>query len=223
MSANPKESGMLTIWGRRNSVNVQKAMWALGEVGVPHQRIDAGGEFGGLDTPEFAALNPNRRVPVLQDGDTVVWESSAIVRYLAAKYGEGTLWDPDPGLRAKADTWMAWAQTAPYREFIDLFWGYVRTPPEQRDMDAVRAANGRMVKHLELLDRELATRPYLAGEAFTMGDIPAGALLYRYFAMELERPALPNLKAWHARLSDRPAHQAHVAIPFPEMWGRLTS
>ena len=101
---------MLTIWGRRNSINVQKAMWALGEVGVPHERIDAGGEFGGLDTPQFTALNPNRRVPVLRDGDTVVWESSAIVRYLAAKYGAGTLWDPHPGVRAQADTWMAWAQ-----------------------------------------------------------------------------------------------------------------
>ncbi len=212
---------MLTIWGRRNSINVQKAMWAVGEVAVPHERIDAGGPFGGLDTPEFAALNPNRRVPVLRDGDAVVWESSAIVRYLAARYGAGTLWNPDPALRAKADTWMAWAQTAPYREFIDLFWGFVRTPPEQRDMAAMRAANERLVKHLELLDRHLASQPYLAGEAFTMGDIPVGALLYRYFAMEFDHPSLPNLATWYARLSERPAYQAHVAIPFPEMWGRL--
>ncbi len=213
---------MLTIWGRRNSVNVQKAMWALGEVGVPHERIDAGGEFGGLDTPEFAALNPNRRVPVLRDADTVVWESDAIVRYLAAKYGAGTLWNPDPSLRAKADIWMAWAQTTAYHEFIDLFWGFVRTPPERRDMDAMHAANGRLVKHFELLDRHLGDQPYLAGETFTMGDIPVGALLYRYFAMEFDHPPLPNLAAWYARLSERPAYQAHVAIPFPEMWGRLT-
>ena len=212
---------MLTIWGRRNSINVQKAMWAVGEVAVPHERIDAGGEFGGLDTPEFAALNPNRRVPVLRDGDAVVWESSAIVRYLAARYGAGTLWNPDPALRAKADTWMAWAQTAPYREFIDLFWGFVRTPPEQRDMAAMRAANERLVKHLELLDRHLASQPYLAGEAFTMGDIPVGAILYRYFAMEFDYPSLPNLAAWYARLGERPAYQVHVMIPFPEMWGRL--
>ena len=212
---------MLTIWGRRNSVNVQKAMWAVGEVGVPHERIDAGGEFGGLDTPEFAALNPNRRVPVLRDGDTVVWESNAIVRYLAAKYGAGTLWNPDPGARTKADVWMAWAQTTVYREFIDLFWGFVRTPPEQRNMDAMRAANERLVKHLELLDRHLGDQPYLAGETFTMGDIPAGVLLYRYFAMEFDYPSLPNLAAWYARLGERPAYQAHVAIPFPEMWGRL--
>ena len=212
---------MLTIWGRRNSVNVQKAMWALGEVGVAHERIDAGGEFGRLDTPEFTALNPNRRVPVLRDGDAVVWESNAIVRYLAAKYGAGTLWSPDPGRRAKADTWMAWTQTTAHREFIELFWGFVRTPPEQRDMDAMHAANKRLVEHLELLDRELADRPYLAGAAFTMGDIPAGTILYRYFAMEFDYPSLPNLKAWYARLVERPAYQAHVAIPFPEMWGRL--
>ena len=212
---------MLTIWGRRNSVNVQKAMWAVGEVAAPHERIDAGGEFGGLDTPEFAALNPNRRVPVLRDGDTVVWESNAIVRYLAAKYGAGTLWNPDPGARAQADIWMAWTQTMAHREFIDLFWGFVRTPPEQRDMAAMRAANERLVKHLELLDRHLGGQPYLAGETFTMGDIPVGALLYRYFAMELDHPSLPNLMAWYARLGERPAYQAHVAIPFPEMWGRL--
>ena len=212
---------MLTIWGRRNSVNVQKAMWAVGEVGVPHERIDAGGEFGGLDTPEFAALNPNRRVPVLRDGDTVVWESNAIVRYLAAKYGAGTLWNPDPGARAQADIWMAWTQTMAHREFIDLFWGFVRTPPAERDMAAMRAANGRLVKHLELLHRHLGGQPYLAGETFTMGDIPAGALLYRYFAMEFDYPSLPNLISWYARLGERPAYQAHVAIPLPEMWGRL--
>lgn len=213
---------MLTIWGRRNSVNVQKAMWAVGEVGVPHERIDAGGEFSRLDTPEFTALNPNRRVPVLQDGDTVVWESNAIIRYVAAKYGEGTLWSPDAGERAKADIWMAWMQTTGYREFIDLFWGFVRTPPEQRDMDAMHAANQRLIKHLELLDRHLAAQPYLAGDTFTMGDIPTGAVLYRYFAMEFDHPALPNLMAWYARLGERPAYQAHVAIPFPEMWGKLT-
>ena len=212
---------MLTIWGRRNSINVQKAMWAVGEVGVPHERIDAGGEFGGLDTPEFAALNPNRRVPVLRDGDTVVWESNAIIRYLAAKYGAGTLWNPDPGARAQADIWMAWTQTMAHREFIDLFWGFVRTPPEQRDMAAMHAANERLAEHLELLDRHLGGQPYLAGETFTMGDIPAGALLYRYFAMELDHPSLPHLMSWYARLGERPAYQAHVAIPFPEMWGRL--
>ena len=212
---------MLTIWGRPNSINVQKAMWAVGEVGAAHERIDAGGDFGGLDTPEFAALNPNRRVPVLKDGETVVWESNAIVRYLAAKYGEGTLWSPDPGARAKADVWMAWSQTAPYREFIDIFWGFVRTPADERDMDAVRAANERLVKHLELLDRHLGGQPFLAGEAFTMGDIPAGSLLYRYFAMELDCPVLPNLAAWYARLCDRPAYRAHVMLPFDDMWGRL--
>lgn len=213
---------MLTIWGRRNSVNVQKAMWALGEVGAPHERIDAGGEFSKLDTPAFTALNPNRRVPVLQDGDTVVWESNAIIRYLAAKYGEGTLWSPDPAIRAQADIWMAWMQTTPYPEFITLFWGFVRTPPEQRDMDALRAANERLVKHLELLDRHLGGQSYLAGEAFTMGDIPVGAILYRYFAMEFDHPSLPNLMAWYARLSERPAYQVHVMIPFDEMWGKLT-
>lgn len=212
---------MLTIWGRANSINVQKAMWTLGEVGTAHERIDAGGPFGGLDTPEFAALNPNRRVPVLRDGETVIWESNAIIRYLAAKYGEETLWSPDADLRARADLWMAWMQTTLYPDFIKLFWGLVRTPPEQQDRARNEAAAVRLGAHYEILDRHLAGRAYVAGEALSMGDIPAGATLYRYYGMEIARPVLPNLEAWYARLTERPAYQAHVMIPFDDMYGRL--
>ncbi len=212
---------MLRIWGRRNAFNVQKAMWAVGEVGQAHERIDAGGAFGGLDTPEFGALNPNRRVPVVQDGETVVWESNAIVRYLAANCGAGTLWDPDPAVRSAADRWMAWMQSTLYRDFIDLFWGLVRTPAEKQDRSRLAALGRRLSGHYRILEVHLADRPYLAGESFTMGDIPAGTTLYRYFEMELERPALPNLEAWYARLAERPAYQAHVMLPFDELRGRL--
>ena len=90
---------MLKIWGRANSINVQKAMWAVGELELPHERIDAGGKFGGLDDSGYLTMNPNALIPTIEDGGAVVWESNAVVRYLAAKYGEGSLWSADPALR----------------------------------------------------------------------------------------------------------------------------
>jgi glutathione S-transferase len=210
---------VLTIWGRRNAFNVQKAMWAVGEVGLDHERIDVGGPFGGLDTPAFGALNPNRSIPVLRDGDTVVWESNVIVRYLAAKYGADALWSPDPAERAAADQWMDWMQTTLLRDFIDLFYALVRKRPERRDWPKIRATNARLAIHYRLLDRHLAGRPFLAGEQFSMADIPAGTTLYRYFEMEIERPVLPQVEAWYARLKNRPAYRRHVMIPFDDLCG----
>lgn len=208
------------IWGRASAFNVQKALWALGEVGVTFERIDIGGPFGGLDEPAFAALNPNKRIPVLEDDGTIVWESNAIIRYLAANYAEGTLWHPDPGLRSEADRWMAWMQTTLYRDFIDLFWGVVRSPPEKQDPDRLAALARRLARHYRILDQHLSAQPYVAGESFTMGDIPAGTTLYRYFEMDIERPALPHLEAWYARLCERPAYAAHIMRPFDELKGR---
>ncbi len=167
-------------------------------------------------------MNPNGRIPVIDDGGTVVWESHAIVRYLAARYGEGSLWPPDPALRAVADAWMEWMQTTLYRDFIDLFWGLVRTPPEERDWPAIHATNARLARHYEILDRHLASRAYLAGDEFTMADIPAGTTLYRYYEMEIDRPPLVNLRAWHDRLSERPAYRTHVIMPFDDLRGRTT-
>jgi len=210
---------VLTIWGRKTAFNVQKAMWAVGEVGLDHERIDAGGMFGGLDRPEFGELNPNCRIPVLRDGDTVVWESNVIVRYLAAKYGAGSLWSPDPAERAAADQWMDWMQTTLLRDFIDLFFALVRKRPERRDWPGIRETNARLAEHYRLLERHLIARPFLAGEQFSMADIPAGTTLYRYFEMEIERPVLPRVEAWYARLKDRPAYRQHVMIPFDDLCG----
>src|SRR5262245_34169260 len=120
---------MLRIWGRTSSSNVQKAMWAVGELALAHERIDAGGDFGRLDTDEYARLNPNRRIPTLEDGRVVLWESNVIVRYLAAQYGAGGLWPTDPAVRGVADQWMDWQQTTLGPEMRTVFWGLVRTPP----------------------------------------------------------------------------------------------
>ena len=208
---------MLKVWGRASSINVQKVMWAVGELGLPHQRIDAGGSFGGLDTPEFAAMNPNRRIPTIDDGGLVVWESNAIVRYLATRYGAGTLYPEDWPRRAAAEQWLDWMQATLYRDWIDLFWGLVRTPPSKRDAAAIQAAAKRTGELYGILDAHLAGRPYVAGVELTMGDIPVGATLYRYFTMEIARPRLPNVEAYYARLRDRPAYREHVMISYDNL------
>ena len=214
---------MLQIWGRRNAFNVQKVLWLAGELGLPFVRMPAGGSEGPLDTPVFLALNPHGKVPVIQDADgTVVWESHSILRYLAARYGPGRFWDEDPARRSQAERWMDWAQASLQPAFLQgVFWGYYRTPPERRDEQAVAAAVARSAECFGALDRWLATRPYLAGDALTLADIPAGTHLYRYFELDIDRPALPHVQAWYERLQQRPAYREHVMVPFAELRGRL--
>lgn len=204
---------MLKVWGRNNSINVQKVMWAVGELGVAHERIDVGGAFGGLDTPDYGALNPNRLVPTIEDDGAVLWESNAVVRYLAARYGAGSLWPEDPTGRARADIWMDWAITKLGPDMTIVFWGLVRTPPEKRDSGAIEAAADRLGPIFGILDDHLSGRPFVAGEQLTMGDIPVGAFCYRYHSLPIKRPGLPALEAWYARLQERPAFREHVMIP----------
>lgn len=214
---------MLKIWGRRNSINVQKVLWAVAELGVPHEQVDAGGAFGGLDTAEFGDLNPNRRVPVIDDGGTIIWESHAIVRYLAAKYGAGTLWPDDLAARALSDLWTDWALADLQPAFINgVFWNFYRTPEAQRNWPLIRTGIARSAILFRLLDRHLENRTFIAGDALTFGDIPAAAQLYRYFELEIDRPALPNVEAWYARLQQRDAYRTHVMVPFDELFGRLS-
>ena len=204
---------MLTVWGRTSSVNVQKVMWAVRELGLEHERIDAGGAFGKLDTPEYGAMNPNRKIPTLKDGDLVVWESNACVRYLAARYGAGSLWPEDPARRALSDVWMDWQQTTLQPDMTPIFWNLVRTPESQRDMAAVRAAAERVGRSWQILDAHLASRRFVAGDAFTMGDIPVGCTAHRWLNLPIERPELPHLAAWYERLCERPAYRRYVRQP----------
>jgi len=213
---------MLKVWGRRNSINVQKVMWAVGELGLAHEHIDAGGSFGGLDTDEFGAMNPNRRVPVIDDDGTVVWESHAIMRYLAAKYGAGSLWPEDAGARARSDLWTDWVLADLQPAFIGLFWNLYRTPEEQRNWNLIRQGIARSAILFQLLDRHLGEHAFIAGDVLTMGDIPAGAQLYRYFELEIDRPSLPNVEAWYARLQEREPYRTHVMVSFEDLKGRRT-
>jgi glutathione S-transferase len=213
---------MLKVWGRRSSFNVQKVLWLVGELGLAHEHIPAGGSFGGLDAPSFRAMNPHGRVPVIADGELVVWESHAILRYLAARYDAGGFWRTDPNERARIDGWMDWSQTALQRDFLmGVFWGFYRTPEAQRDWPAIRNSLARCADHFRLLDDVLADRPFLAGEELSLADIPAGTSLYRYFELDIERPATPNVSAWYRRLQERPAYREHVMLPFAELSGRL--
>ena len=213
---------MLTVWGRRNSFNVQKVLWLTGELALDHTHIDAGGGFGGLDTPDFVAMNPHQKVPVIRDGDAVLWESQAILRYLAARYGHGSFWHDDPARRAPVEQWMDWSQTTLQPAFLTgIFWGFYRTPAAQRNSIAIEASLKRCTACMLQLERQLGEHKFLLGDELSLADIPAGCHLYRYFNLDIERPDLPRVTAWYARLVERPAYREHVMLPFDDLFGRL--
>jgi glutathione S-transferase len=203
---------MLKIWGRVNSVNVKKTLWAAEELGLKYQRIDAGLQFGVNKTPEYLKMNPTGLVPTIDDDGFTLWESHSIVRYLAAKHGAGTLWPTDPKRRADAERWMDWAFTF-QSAMRNVFWGLIRTPPEKRDPSAIEEGRRRSAELLAIPESVLAARPYIAGASFTMGDIPLGCEVQRWMRVPIERPSLPNVEAWFDRLRERPAFRTFVDIP----------
>ena len=179
---------MIKIWGRNTSVNVQKVMWALGELGVPHERIDVGGSFGKNNEPPYLAMNPNGLVPTLEDDGFLLWESNSIVRYLAAKYGPGKLEPTDPHARARAGSWMDWQISVAAPAVTPVFWGLVRTPPEKRDAAAIEAGKVKSMAAMKILDAQLAKSAFVAGDALSMGDIPVALMAYRFRRLVPERP-----------------------------------
>jgi glutathione S-transferase len=204
---------MLKIWGRNNSNNVKKVLWACHELGLAYDRVDAGLHFGVVDTPQYRALNPNGLVPVIEDEGLVLWESNAIVRYLAARHGEGALWPHDPGARALADRWMDWTSGTLAPAQTPAFLNTVRLPPEKRDESKVAPAVAKSAELWAIPEALLADQPYLSGNQLGMGDIPLGVFAHTWFAMPVARPPLPALEAWYRRLLDRPAYRETVALP----------
>jgi glutathione S-transferase len=209
---------VLKVWGRNTSVNVQKVMWTIAELGLPHERIDAGGVFGKTSTPEYLAMNPNKLIPAIQDGDFSMFESSAIVRYLVRKYGTGKLWPANEQEAARADQWMEWSTTTLYPDITtSIFLGLIRTPAKDRNLAAIETSIQRAGEKLAILDGILEGRPYILGDTLTAADIPAGGMMYRYFSLPIARPSLPNVEAWYARLAGRPAYREQVMIDYSSL------
>jgi glutathione S-transferase len=204
---------MLKIWGRTNSINVQKVLWCCGELNIPFERIDAGMQFGVNNTPEFKAKNPNALVPMIEDDGMILWESQAIVRYLARKHGLGSVCPADAKACADADRWMDWNATTVWPNLRPIFWNLVRTEPAKRDMPLVETSRKGLAASMAILDTHMANRQYVTGNDFTMGDIPLGVSIHRWFNMEIVRENLPNLGAYYKRLQGRSAFAKHAGLP----------
>ena len=204
---------MLKIWGRMSSINVRKVVWAVQELGLNVQRTDAGGQFGLVMTPEFIAMNPNSLVPVLEDGAFRLWESNVIVRYLCARYAAGELYPEPLAARFDAERWMDWQQTTFNPAGRQAFLQWVRTPAEQRRHDLIAESNAATEPLLALLDEHLAQQPYLAGDRFTMADIPVGCEIHRFFGLPQPRTPRPHLERWFAAVSARAGARGVIDQP----------
>lgn len=204
------------LWGRASSVNVQKVMWALAEAGVEHERRDAGGRYGQTDTDAFAAINPNRRVPVWQEDGLTLWESHAILRHLG-RGPAAALWPAAPASRAIADQWMEFASTTLLPPFIGVFWQVVRTPAGERSATALERHLRKLDAALDVVETRLSAVPHLAGAEFSLADIAAGAAMYRYHDIDIPRRDRPSLSAWYARLRQRPAFRETVMTSYQEL------
>ncbi len=203
---------MLKILGRKNSSNVQKVIWACEEMSLPFAQEDIGGPFGRNKDPEYLALNPNGTVPTIVEDGFSMWESNAIVRHLAARHGVGSLWPKDAHERAHADQWMDWQQTVVNPAIFPIFFNLVRLKPEERDLNAVKAARDKLAQALAILDKHLAKNNFVAGARFTMGDIPLGIAVYRWYTLPIERESYPALKEWYDRIRERASFRKNVMI-----------
>ena len=204
---------MIKIWERKDSSNVQKVLWCCDELGVAYRRVDIGGSFGGNKEKPYLDLNPNGLVPTIEDGNFVLWESNSILRYLIDKHGKGRFFPPNLEGRADANRWMDWQLTVLGPSMSPLYWALIRTPEEKRDRVATENALQKSIKAWQILNDHLEKNHYLAGTAFTIGDIPAGVWAYRWFNLPIQRPNLAHLVGWYERLCQRPPYQTHIMIP----------
>jgi glutathione S-transferase len=210
---------MIKVWGRRTSSNVQAVMWSIAELGLPCERYDCGHRYGGLATREFLAMNPNGTIPVIRDGDgEPLWESSAVLRYLANRYGRAPYWPDDLAARTHIDKWAAWSKINVALNFTGpIFWQVVRTPPARQDPNELRQAIAVLDRYLEIAERRLTSAPFLCGDDLTHADIQFGHLLYRYFDLDIERRERAGLRSYYERLVVRPAYREHVMVPYDEL------
>lgn len=210
---------MLKVWGRQDSSNVQALMWCIGELGLAHERIDAGHRFGGTDTPEFKAMNPNQTVPVLQDGDQPpLWETGAILRYLANRYADEAFWPRELLARTEVDRWAEWSKINIAQGFTaPIFWRVVRTAPQDRDPKAISEAVAALEQKLRIAEDRLSRHDHLVSDAFTLADIQFGHILYRYYDIDIARSFLPHLRAYYDRIAAHPAFREHVMVSYEDL------
>ena len=205
---------MLEVWGRKNANQVIQILWTLSELGVEYKRHSIGTESGDLETKEYKSLNPNSKIPTIRDNGFVLWESHAVIRYLAKQYGTGSLYPDDPQKAALSDQWMTWSSDSFMGTFFPVFWQLVRTEEKDRDYRKVVEMAQHSAKILKVLDDHLVMNDFVVGDQFTFGDIPLGVLIHKYFVLDIERPSLPGVEAWYERLKERPAFKEHAMQPF---------
>ena len=204
---------MVRVYGRADSSNVQKALWTSAELGVEVERIDIGGKFGGNREPEYLGKNPNGLIPTLEDGDLILWESHAIVRYLCEKYGPEPWYPVDPARRGRVNQWMDWVLSTLNAPMGIMFIGLIRTPPEKRDMAAIEAAAKKAAEFWTIIEAHLADRPFLTGDAPSLADIAFGPSLHRWHTLDIETPELPAVRAYYDRLAEIPGYRQYMMLP----------
>ncbi|AHF67649.1 MULTISPECIES: glutathione S-transferase family protein [Pseudomonas] len=198
---------MLRILGKASSINVRKVLWACAETDRSFEREDWGSGFRATDTPEFMALNPNAMVPVILEDDFVLWESNTIIRYLASVHPDEGFYPSQPRARARIDQWIDWQATDLNKSWTYAFMSLVRRSAEFQDRDALKASSSSWARHMQILDRQLElTGAYVAGESFTLADIPVGLSVNRWFETPLDHPEFPAVAAYYERLSERPGY-----------------
>jgi glutathione S-transferase len=196
---------MLKLWGRTSSINVRKALWAIQETGIPFERFNAGHEFGIVTTPQYMQKNPNAKVPMIEDGDFILWESNVIVRYVCALHAKGTLYPSDPRQLFDAERWMDWQQTTLNPAGRNAFMQWIRTKEADRKPALIAESNALTEPLMAMLDAHLAKRAFMAGDEFTMADIPVACEIHRWWGLPQERPARPNIERWYRQILERPA------------------
>jgi glutathione S-transferase len=198
---------MIRLLGRATSGNVQKVLFLLEEMGLPYKREDYGRQFNNTGG-DYLKLNPTGKVPTIVDGETVIWESNTILRYLAAKNG-GPLYPADPARRTEVERWMDWLLASLNTPYVAVFKDSKKAPNERGPSFAADAKE--LTAQLQLLDAHLARQPYLAGKEISIADIALGPIVARCLDFPIEQPDLPNLTAWRERLAQRPAFKKATA------------
>lgn len=208
---------MIKLWGRRTSINVQKVMWVLAELGLEYDRVDVGGSFGGLNDAAYTAINPNQQIPTLVDGDTVLWESNAVLRYLGDAYGRNAIFGSTPAARGASDMWMEWYQSSVYANFQTVFHQCVKLPRAERCAEVLEQAQQRVFKKFALFNDKLESSAFINGDRVGLGDVPMATSLYRYYTMDIERPNFPHIARYYEQLTQRAAYSENVMIDYESL------